>query len=57
MKPGARERVRVALSAPDARVLGRALRAGAHLRARVTVRATGLAGRAKSVRRSVRVAR
>jgi hypothetical protein len=55
--PDARERVRVTLSAADARALGRALRAGARLRARVTVRATGLAGRAKTVRRSVRIAR
>ncbi|MEA2285259.1 MAG: tripartite motif-containing protein 71 [Solirubrobacteraceae bacterium] len=55
--PGARERVRVALSAADARVLGRALRAGVQLRARVTVRATGLAGRARTVRLSVRIAR
>jgi len=49
--------VRLALRRTDAAVIARALRAGHRVRARITVRATGFAGRARTVHRLVRVAR
>ena len=51
------KRVRVALSRARVRAIARALRAGRRVRARVTVTATGFAGSARAVRRTVRVAR
>jgi DNA-binding beta-propeller fold protein YncE len=54
--PGAREVVRIPLSARDARAVRNAMRAGVALRARVVVHAAGLAGRSNAVRRSVRIA-
>jgi len=49
--------VRLALRRTDAAVIARAVRAGHRVRARITVRATGFAGRARTVHRVVRVAR
>ena len=48
--------VRLALRRRDAAAIARALRAGRRVRAHVTVRATGFAGRARAVRRVVRIA-
>jgi hypothetical protein len=53
--PGRTLRMRVPLTAADARAVARAMRQGLPLAARVAVRAVGLAGRAKSVRHTVRI--
>jgi hypothetical protein len=53
--PGRAARVRLRLRRADAGAIAAALRAGARVRARVTVRATGFAGRARTVRRAVAV--
>jgi streptogramin lyase len=50
-------RLRLALRRADAAALGRALRAGRDVEARVTMRARGFAGRAHAVHRVVRIAR
>ena len=54
--PGRAVRRRVALSAPAARTLRAAIARGTRLRGAVTVTARGLAGAARPVRRSVRLA-
>jgi hypothetical protein len=54
---GRPEHVRLAFRRADGAAIAPALRAGRRVRARVTVRASGFAGPARSLRRVVRVAR